>query len=123
MGAKKILIAEDSQIEGMILERALTSAGYQVTRAHDGLEAFEKHLSQDKFDLLITDISMPGLSGVELIWHARDKNVLPPTIVLTSNKSEEASLKSLEIGALDHLTKPYNLPLILAKVKVVIGRS
>lgn len=122
METKNILIAEDSEIEGMILERALKSAGYQVTRAHDGQQALEQLMMAQKFDLLITDISMPGLSGIELIWHAREKNVLPPTIVLTSNKSEEASLKSLEIGALDHLTKPYNLPLILAKVKIVLGR-
>lgn len=121
MDGKSILIAEDSEIEGMILERALKSASYQVTRAHDGQEALD-HLLQKKFDLLITDISMPGLSGIELIWHSKEKNVLPPTIVLTSNKSEEASLKSLEIGALDHLTKPYNLPLILAKVKITLGR-
>ncbi|WP_413560600.1 response regulator [Bdellovibrio sp. HCB209] len=123
MDTKNILIAEDSEIEGMILERALKSAGYNVERASDGLEALEKYLSKNKYDLLITDISMPGLSGIELIWHAREKNILPPTIVLTSNRSEEASLKSLEIGALDHLTKPYNLPLILAKVKVALGRT
>ena len=121
MESRTILIAEDSEIEGMILERALKSAGYQVTRAHDGQEALEL-LTQTKYHLLITDISMPGLSGIELIWHSKEKNVLPPTIVLTSNKSEEASLKSLEIGALDHLTKPYNLPLILAKVKILLGR-
>ena len=123
MGKKRILVAEDNEIEGLILERTLKNVGYEVTRARDGLDAFENHLMVEKFDLLITDLMMPGLSGIELLWHAKEKNVLPPAIVLTANASDEASLKSLEIGAVDHLTKPINLPLILAKIQVIIGKA
>lgn len=60
---KKILIAEDNDIEAMIIERSLKSAGYQVFRASDGLEALEKYLTQQTFDLLITDVMMPKLGG------------------------------------------------------------
>ena len=77
MESRTILIAEDSEIEGMILERALKSAGYQVTRAHDGQEAFE-HLTAQNLIFLITDISMPGLSGIELIWHSKEKTFSQP---------------------------------------------
>ena len=92
-----------------------------MVRSEDGLDALENHLAVSKFDLVITDLMMPGLSGVELLYHAKKRNILPLAIVLTANQSDEASLKSLEIGAVDHLSKPLNLPLILAKLKVVLG--
>ena len=120
---KKILIAEDNDIEAMIIERSLKSAGYQVFRASDGLEALEKYLTQQKFDLLITDVMMPKLGGLELVWHAKEKNCLPPTIVLTANATDEASLKSLQLGAVDHLVKPINIALILAKVQIVLRKA
>lgn len=121
MSKKRILVVEDNDIEGMILERTLRNVGYEVVRSKDGLDALENHLLVDQFDLVITDLMMPGLSGVELLWHAGQKNVLPPAIVLTANSTDEASIKSLEIGALDHLQKPINLPLILAKIKVIFA--
>ena len=121
MDKKRILIVEDNEVEGMILERTLRNVGYEVVRSLDGLDALENHLLVAKFDLLITDLMMPGLSGAELLFHAKQKNVLPPAIVLTANSSDEASLKSLEIGAIDHLSKPINLPLILAKIKVAFA--
>jgi Response regulator containing CheY-like receiver, AAA-type ATPase, and DNA-binding domains len=121
MDKKRILVVEDNEVEGMILERTLRNVGYEVVRSTDGLDALENHLSQSKFDLVITDLMMPGLSGVELLYHAKARNVLPTAIVLTANSSDEASLKSLEIGAVDHLSKPLNLPLILAKLKVILG--
>jgi DNA-binding response OmpR family regulator len=120
---KKILIAEDNDIEAMIIERSLKSAGYQVFRASDGLEALEKYLTQQTFDLLITDVMMPKLGGLELVYHAKEKNCLPPTIVLTANATDEASLKSLQLGAVDHLVKPINIALILAKVQVVLRKA
>lgn len=121
MEKKRILVVEDNEVEGMILERTLRNVGYDVVRSRDGLDALENHLQKSHFDLLITDLMMPGLSGIELLWHAKEKKVLPPAIVLTANSSDEASLKSLEIGAVDHLSKPINLALILAKLKIALG--
>jgi DNA-binding response OmpR family regulator len=123
---KRILIAEDNDIEGLILERTLKNKGYEVVRASDGLSALElieRSPQEGAIDLLITDLMMPGLSGIELLWHAKEKNLLPPAIVLTANASDEASIKSLEVGALDHVTKPINLPLILAKIQVILGKA
>lgn len=124
---KRILIAEDNDIEALILERTLRSKGYDVIRASDGLQALEylqsSHTTAEKFHLLITDLMMPGLSGAELLWHAKQKEILPSAIVLTANSSDEASIKSLEIGALDHMSKPINLPLILAKIQVILGKA
>ncbi|RYZ65557.1 MAG: response regulator [Proteobacteria bacterium] len=115
MPGKTIVIAEDNTIDSKILSSVLTARGYQVITAFDGKAALEI-LRNQEVDLLITDIMMPGYTGIELLWHAREEKRLPPTLVLTSDKTDETVLATLSGGARDHLKKPVNVPILLAKV-------
>lgn len=116
MAAQKILVAEDSPVDSVIIQRVLTSKGYNVTMTKNGEEAYKK-FTEDKFDLLITDFFMPGLNGYELLGRLKENGVAYKAIVMTASKEDEFHLRSLNFGAFDHLQKPLNLHLFLAKVE------
>jgi two-component system chemotaxis sensor kinase CheA len=101
-----ILVVEDSLITRDLEKSILESAGYKVGVAKDGLEAL-RNLSQDAYDLVITDISMPQMDGIELIAKMKqDKRLcLIPTIVLSSKESQEDKKRGLEAGASAYLAK------------------
>jgi two-component system, OmpR family, alkaline phosphatase synthesis response regulator PhoP len=115
MADVKIIVAEDSPVDSVIIERVLKSKGYLVTMVKNGELAYEQ-IKQQSFDLLITDFFMPGLNGYELIGRLKDQNINIKTLVMTASKEDEFHLRSLNLGALDHLQKPLNLHLFLAKV-------
>ncbi|MCC2679087.1 MAG: chemotaxis protein CheY [Pseudobdellovibrio sp.] len=116
MAAQKILVAEDSPVDSVIIQRVLTSKGYDVTMTKNGEEAYKK-FTEDKFDLLITDFFMPGLNGYELLGRLKENGFSYKAIVMTASKEDEFHLRSLNFGAFDHLQKPLNLHLFLAKVE------
>jgi len=116
MAAQKILVAEDSPVDSVIIQRVLTSKGYDVTMTKNGEEAYKK-FTEDRFDLLITDFFMPGLNGYELLGRLKENGVSYKAIVMTASKEDEFHLRSLNFGAFDHLQKPLNLHLFLAKVE------
>ena len=112
----KILVAEDSPVESIMIDRALTSKGYEVTLAKNGEDAFQI-FNENNFDLLITDFFMPGLNGYQLLDKLKENGKAFRALVMTSSKEEELHLRTLNIGAIDHLQKPLNLHLFLAKVQ------
>jgi CheY-like chemotaxis protein len=116
MAAQKILVAEDSPVDSVIIQRVLASKGYDVTMTKNGEEAYKK-FTEDKFDLLITDFFMPGLNGYELLGRLKENGFSYKAIVMTASKEDEFHLRSLNFGAFDHLQKPLNLHLFLAKVE------
>jgi len=116
MTAQKILVAEDSPVDSVIIQRVLASKGYDVTMTKNGEEAYSK-FSQEKFDLLITDFFMPGLNGYELLGRLKENGIPFKALVMTASKEDEFHLRSLNFGAFDHLQKPLNLHLFLAKVE------
>ena len=113
---KRILVADDSQTITTLLRSALEGAGYQVTEAADGTEAYEKGRSEE-FDLVILDQLMPGLLGLEIIdrWH--EEGIEVPVIMLSGVDDDRTVVDSLDKGAVDFVRKPFRLPELMARVR------
>lgn len=119
----KILLAEDGKDQARILSAVLIKNGFEVVWVESGTDAYAYIDTQERPDLLITDVMMPGMSGFELIARLKSENKMPPTIVLTSKQREEDILRGLEYGVLDYITKPFSPSVIVAKVRNAIARK
>lgn len=108
-----IAVIEDDLPIGNLLEEVLTKAGYIVRRAYSGTEALYL-LEREKPDLALLDLMLPGLSGEEVLPHLAGV----PVIVLTAKAGVEDKVKLLLGGAADYLTKPFEIPELLARVQV-----
>ncbi|HUK99614.1 MAG TPA: sigma-54 dependent transcriptional regulator [Nitrospirota bacterium] len=113
--AFKILVAEDEEITLKHLLNALAKAGYSATGTKNGNEALEK-IENDHFDLLIADIKMPGLTGMELLERIREKQLESEVIIITGFGSISSVVEAMKKGAYDYVTKPFNLDELLLKV-------
>ncbi len=113
--AFKILVAEDEEITLKHLINTLAKAGYSATGTKNGLEALEK-IENDHFDLLIADIKMPGLTGLELLEKIREKQLESEVIIITGFGSISSVVEAMKKGAYDYVTKPFNLDELLLKV-------
>jgi len=120
--AKCILIVDDSETVRQVLKLALGNAGYQVVEAEDGFDALAK-LSGAQIDMLITDLNMPNMDGLELIKKVRDegKHRFTPIVMLTTESSEEKKKAGREAGASGWLVKPFKPEQLLKVVKMVLG--
>ena len=118
---KRILIVDDERQILRMLRMALQSNGYEVTSAGNGVEALEKMKEQPP-DLVITDLAMPGMNGVELT-HAIRQGGETPVIVLSVRDSEAMKVRALDQGADDYVTKPFNMPELLARVRAQLRRA
>ncbi len=115
---KKILLADDSTIMRMVISMHLRRfTGASITEAVNGQEALAK-LTQDKFDLLLTDINMPEMNGIELVRHVRTglKSDIPIVIITTKGEVKDREL-GMSMGANGYITKPVSVKdLIMAVV-------
>jgi DNA-binding NtrC family response regulator len=114
----KILIAEDEEITLKHLYSTLESEGYEVVGTKNGRDALDK-INGDHFDLLISDIKMPGLNGIELL--ERVKEVRPDTevMIITGFGSIGSAVDAIKRGASDYITKPFDLDELVIKVKKI----
>lgn len=114
----KILIVDDEQSMRDVLKIMLKKEGYEVIAVEDGQEACQA-INEDIYDLVITDMKMPGMSGLEVLRHA--KQVSPDTLVLmiTAFSSTEDAVVAMKQGALDYITKPFEIE----KIKLVIRNA
>ncbi len=119
---KRILIAEDQTDIRDLLVLNLSSAGYEVTPTSDGLSALASETARSH-DLLILDLMMPGMDGLEVCKHLRAKGVSTPILMLTAKSTELDRVLGLELGADDYLTKPFSLAELLARVKALLRRA
>ncbi len=119
---KRILVAEDQTDIRDLLVLNLQAAGYEVTSAPDGLEALASETARNN-DLLILDLMMPGLDGLELCKTLRARGCITPILMLTAKSTELDRVLGLELGADDYLTKPFSLAELLARVKALLRRS
>ena len=111
----KILIVEDDKINRIALKNALTKKGYQVDTAENGNEGGHK-IQQNNYNLVITDLKLPGFDGIKVLEIAREKNKDCFVIVITGYATVETAVKALKLGAYDYLIKPYPLEELLNKV-------
>ena len=118
---EKILVVDDEEHIIELVELYLSKEGYQVVKATDGDEAVEK-FADEKPDLLVLDIMLPGRDGLEVLRQVR-KTSQVPVIMLTARESEVDKVVGLELGADDYLTKPFSPRELVARVKAVLRRS
>ncbi|MBS1243180.1 MAG: Fis family transcriptional regulator [Nitrospirae bacterium] len=120
--AFKILIAEDEEITVKHLVNTLKKEGYAVESATNGIDALRKAES-DSFDLLIADIKMPGMSGLELLERVREKTPELEVIIVTGYGSIGSAIEAMKKGAIEYLTKPFDLDELLLKVGKIRDRK
>ena len=117
---KTILVVEDEQKIVQLVRDYLENAGFQVDSAADGQAAVEK-TRQTKPDLLVLDLGLPGMDGLDVIRAVRRDSTVP-IIVLTARSEESDKLVGLELGADDYITKPFSPKELVARVRTVLRR-
>ncbi|MBS1232421.1 MAG: Fis family transcriptional regulator [Nitrospirae bacterium] len=119
--AFKILIAEDEDISLNNILDTLRDEGYDVSGTKDGTEALQK-IEKGNFDVLITDIKMPGLSGIELLEKVKEEYPDIEVIIITGFGSIGSAVDAMKKGAFDYITKPFDLDELTMKVKKIMDQ-
>ena len=121
MTGNRVLVADDEPNIVELLSTSLKFAGFDVTSAGDGREAYEKALTGE-FDILILDVMMPEYDGFEVISRLRQTGIDTPVIFLTARDALDDKVRGLTLGADDYLTKPFSLEELVARVRTVLRR-
>jgi len=116
----RILVVDDEPAVRDVLSRGLGALGYQVSTA-DSAEAALARIADSIFDVLITDLSMPGMGGMELIPRAKAQQPDMAVIVITAYATVESAVKAMKDGARDYLTKPFSMDEVLLRIERVIS--
>ncbi|TET68135.1 MAG: response regulator transcription factor [Candidatus Aminicenantes bacterium] len=120
---KKILIIEDDKALIEALTTSLETENFKVISATDGEQGF-RTACQEKIDLIILDLVLPSLGGMEICQMLRAKGNMTPIVILTGKKKEEIDrVVGLELGADDYIIKPFGTKELLARIKAVLRRS
>lgn len=117
----RILTADDEPLYRTLLKQTLEVAGYHVDVATDGAEAL-RLAEKTSYDLLLLDVMMPGLDGLEVCRHVRTRSAVP-IIMLTALAEEEQIVAGLRAGADDYVTKPFSIPELSARVEAALRRA
>lgn len=117
-----ILIVEDEKKIADSLKKGLEELFYEVSVAYDGRMG-EKLFTQNKFDLVILDINLPGINGLELCGRIRRVNKTVPVLMLTTFGSLEDKLEGFEAGADDYMVKPFSFAELIARARVLLKRN
>jgi DNA-binding response OmpR family regulator len=120
-GSARILLVDDEQSIQTLLSYPLRKDGYHVTSALDGGEALQR-FEEGRFDLVILDLMLPRLDGVEVCRQLRSRSQVP-IIMLTAKGSETDKVAGLEVGADDYITKPFSMREFRSRVKAALRRS
>jgi DNA-binding response OmpR family regulator len=120
-GSTRILLVDDEHSIQTLLSYPLRKDGYHVTSATDGREALQR-FEEARFDLVILDLMLPKLDGVEVCRQLRSRSQVP-IIMLTAKGSETDKVAGLEVGADDYITKPFSMREFRSRVKAALRRS
>ncbi len=114
----KILVAEDEEITLNNILDTLQEAGYEASGTKDGYEALQR-MEKEYFDVLITDIKMPGRNGIELLSTVKEQNLETEVIIITGFGSIGSAVEAMRKGAYDYITKPFDLDELTLRVKKI----
>jgi len=118
----RVLVVDDEPLIVQMLTIALTYEKFEVSVARDGLEAIQQ-ASQTKPDLVILDIMLPGMDGIEVCRKLRAASSEVGILMLTARGEDQDQVLGLESGADDYLAKPFTLPVLLARIKAILRRK
>jgi two-component system, OmpR family, response regulator len=118
----RILIAEDDQVLAEGLQRSLRNAGYAVDQVGSGNEA-DAALSVHEFDLVILDLGLPRMHGLDVLRRLRTRGAAMPVLILTAADSVEQRVRGLDLGADDYMAKPFSLQELEARVRALTRRG
>jgi two-component system copper resistance phosphate regulon response regulator CusR len=116
----KILVIEDDRTLGQYVRRGLEEQRFHVDLVEDGLEGL-RHASGGQYDLVILDLRLPGMTGIEVLRTLRDRGLTVPILVLTAQDAVDFKVQALRAGADDYVTKPFAFEELLARVEA-LGR-
>ncbi len=122
MPAAHILVVEDRESLRRMLERALQQEGYEVTVCADGEQATSK-LAAGSFDLVLTDLKLPGMSGIEVLRTSRETHPRLPVVVLTAFGTVGTAVEAMKLGAADFLEKPVEIEDLFQLVESMLGED
>ena len=120
---KKILVVDDSDTVRQQVRQALAPAGYEIVEAVDGLDGLEKIRASQNLSLVLCDVNMPRMTGLELITTLHGDGVTVPIIMLTSEGQASLIRRAREAGAKGWIVKPFKVNLLLAAVNKVTSPS
>ena len=118
----RLLLVEDDRLIGEMVRLNLQQQGYEVTWLADG-SAGRQALLGGAFDLAVVDVSLPGDSGFEITRAARSAGLVLPILILTARSDTASKVTGLDIGADDYVTKPFDVPEFLARVRALLRRG
>jgi two-component system KDP operon response regulator KdpE len=121
VSAGRILVVDDDPQIRRVMRVTLTGQGYEVDDAKSGEAAVEK-IRDDRFDLVLLDMNMPGMGGLETCRSIRAQSEIA-IIMLTVRNSDADTIDALDAGADDYVTKPYNPPELLARIRAALRRT
>jgi two-component system, OmpR family, KDP operon response regulator KdpE len=120
MSSGRILVVDDDPQIRRAMKATLTSRGYEVSDSRNGEEAVEK-LRSETYDLVLLDMNMPGMGGIETCGLIRSSSDIA-IIMLTVNNTERDKVDALDAGADDYVTKPFSMPELLARIRATFRR-
>src|SRR3982750_4972971 len=116
MRPTRLLVAEDEANLRLVIQKELQRLGYRVQVAPDGEAALRK-LEEGNVDVLLSDINMPRMDGMELLRRVHERPNPPEVIMLTGQATVETAVEAMKLGAYDYLTKPYSITELDIRVK------
>ena len=117
----KILVVEDDRVVGQYVKRGLEESQYHADLVDDGLEAL-RLISGGLYDLVVLDLRLPGMTGLEVLRTLRDRGITTPILVLTAQDAVGHKVEALRAGADDYVTKPFAFEEVLARVEALSRR-
>jgi two-component system copper resistance phosphate regulon response regulator CusR len=118
----RILVVEDEAAAAAVLSKGLREHAYAVDVAVDGSTALEQASISD-YDLIVLDILMPGINGLEVCRRLRSQGIAAPILMLTARGEPDQRVEGLDVGADDYLAKPYHFPELLARIRALLRRG
>ncbi|MFD2213691.1 MULTISPECIES: response regulator transcription factor [Metabacillus] len=120
--SKRVLVVDDEQSISTLLKYNLEQAGYTVSTAMDGEEGLNLCIKEEP-DLLVLDLMLPKMDGIEVCKQLRQRKIMVPILMLTAKDDEFDKVLGLELGADDYMTKPFSPREVVARIKAILRRS
>ena len=118
----RLLVVEDEVTLCKTIAKGLHLSGYEVDQAYDGLTALDKVLTES-YDLVLLDLSLPKMDGMDLLSHFRERDQTTPVLILSARSQIEDKVQGLDQGANDYLTKPFSFDELEARVRSLTRRK